>query len=424
MLLGVGLLVGLALRTDDPAGDRPPGVPTAPSATTRADTAAVRLRAVEALLGQRASAVLNGDPAAWQATVDPTATGFAERQRALFGRLGEVPFSQWSYQLVGDGPGLAPERAAGLPEGSAIVRARLTYRIQGTGGQTDREQYLTVVSRGGRWLLAGDTDAAAAGLHTQRDLWDLGPVRVVRGERSTVLGDARGASVARMRRLAGEADLAVAEVDAVWSEDWSRAPLVLLPRSQKHMAVLLGDDERGLAQIAAVTTGAFEEGLARGDRVLVNPAAFDTLGAVGRAVVLTHEMTHVATRATTVVPPPIWLSEGFADYVAYRAASVPTTIVAADLIDDVRDGDPPRRLPEPADFDAGEGDIASAYEAAWLACRMIALRFGEKELVRFYRAMSDQQGTGWPEETAEVLGVSGAELTRQWRAHVRQVARE
>ena len=419
----VAVVAGVGLWTRDSGKDRPPApLPSSPSGTPSPDLAAERTAAVQRLLADRSRAVLDGDPAAWQATVDPTAPGFAERQRELFARLREVPFALWSYELVGEGPGLPPDRSAVLPEGAAIVRVRLTYQVADTGGQADREQYLTVVSRGGRWLLAGDTDAAAAGFDTQRDLWDLGPVRVVRGRHSTVVGDTRGASHTRMRRLAREADSAVTKVDTVWTRPWSRRPLVLLPRTQKDMAKLLGDDGRGLAQIAAVTTGAFEEGLSRGDRVLINPASFDTLGAVGRAVVLTHEMTHVATRATTVVSPPIWLSEGFADYVAYEATPVPTPIVAADVIDDVRDGKAPRRLPEPADFDAGEGDIASAYEASWLACRMIASRFGEKQLVRFYRAMSDQEGPGWPEESESVLGLSADELTRQWRAYLRKVA--
>ena len=184
-----------------------------------------------------------------------------------------------------------------------------------------------------------------------------------------------------MRRLADEADLAVRDVDEVWTGEWSREPVVMLPRNQEDMATLIGSDGAGLAQIAAVTTGSFESGLSRGDRVVINPAAWNTLGALGRRVVLTHEMTHVATRSSSVQPVPIWLSEGFADYVAYRATPVPTVIVASDIFDDVRDGNAPEQLPDDADFDAARGDVAASYESAWLACRMIAERYGEKRLV-------------------------------------------
>jgi hypothetical protein len=188
------------------------------------------------------------------------------------------------------------------------------------------------------------------------------------------------------------------------------------------MATLIGSDGEGLAQIAAVTTGAVDGGVSRGDRVVINPAAFGTLGSLGRRVVLSHEMTHVATRATTVRPVPIWLSEGFADYVAYDATPVPTAIVASDVLDDVRDGEGPRRLPEDPDFDAGEGDIAAAYEGAWLACRMVAERYGEQGLVELYEALSDSAGPGWPEETAEVLGVSSRRLEREWRRYLADLA--
>jgi hypothetical protein len=199
--------------------------------------------------------------------------------------------------------------------------------------------------------------------------------------------------------------------------------VLLLPRSQADMATLIGSDGDGLAQIAAVTTGSFESGLSRGDRVVINPAAFGTLGSLGRRVVLTHEMTHVATRATSVRPVPIWLSEGFADYVAYQATPVPTTIVASDVLDDVRAGKMPEALPDDSDFDASKGDIASSYEGAWLACRMIAERYGEKKLVQLYSALSDSAGTGWPDETVDVLGISAHRLQHDWKAYLRDKAR-
>lgn len=374
------------------------------------------------LLSDRARAVLARDADGFLAQVDPAAVEFTAAQQAMIRRLRKVPLAAWSYRVVGEGPGLGADRAAGLPEGSSIVRVRLTYRLEGTTTDTDREQYLTVVPRGGRWLLAGDTDADASGFATQRDLWDLGPVRVVRGRWSLVVGDARGAGRPAMRRLAEEADRAVADVDRLWDQEWSRRPVVLLPASQKDMATLIGSDGKGLAQIAAVTTGAFEDGLSRGDRVVVNPAPFGTLGAIGRRVVLSHEMTHVATRATGVVPVPIWLSEGFADYVAYDASPVAVSVVASDVLRAVRAGKGPERLPDVADFDAGEGDIAAAYEGAWLAARMIAERMGEKRLVRFYAAMSDSAGPGWPQESVDALGITADQLTRDWRAYLRKVA--
>ncbi len=435
--LGVALVVGRVLLPGQGTGPGPgpaggpragttaaggePG-PSASGSTPPGAAVAARDRAVTDLLVTRAAAVTAADRTAFLGTVAPGATEFLATQAELFDRVTSLGLAQWSYLVTGEGPGLAPERAAALPPGSAIVRVRLTYRLAGTDTTTDREQYLTVVPSGGGWLLASDTDASASGFDTQRDLWDLGPVRAVRGDHSLVVADRRGTSARQARRVADEADLAVGDVDEVWTGDWSRHPVLVMPRSQQDMATLIGSDGDGLAQIAAVTTGTFESGLSRGDRIVLNPGAWGTLGAVGRRVVLTHEMTHVATRSSSVLAPPIWLSEGFADYVAYRATPVPLSIVAADILDEVRDDGPPRHLPQDDDFDASRGDIAAAYEGAWLACRMIAEEYGQKRLLRLYMALSDSSGPGWPEETAEVLGVDERRLERDWRAYLRAKA--
>ena len=119
----------------------------------------------------------SGDRDLFLDTVDPGATEFFGAQTRMFDRATSLEVADWSYQVTGDGPGLTDAQASALPPGAAIVRVRLTYRLDGTETVTDREQYLTVVPRGGRWLVAGDTDAAESGFDTQRDLWDLGPVR-------------------------------------------------------------------------------------------------------------------------------------------------------------------------------------------------------------------------------------------------------
>jgi hypothetical protein len=425
--LAVGILLALlakqVLLDDDDKPDTGNPHPT-PLATVShpADPSAARDQAIRDLLDQRAEAVTSGDRVRFLATVDPAAAGFYAAQSALADRLAALEFADWSYELTGDGPGFTADRARVLPDDSVIVRVRLTYRLAGTSTSTDREQYLTVVPRGKHWLVAADTDASAAGLDTQRDLWDLGPVRTLRGDTSLVVADRRGATPAEMQKLADEADLAVHDVDEVWTGQWSHQPVVLLPRNQADMATIIDSDGAGLGQIAAVTTGAFEAGLSRGDRIVINPASWDTLDALGRRVVLTHEMTHVATRSSSVQAVPIWLSEGFADYVAYQATPVPTAIVASDVFRKVRAGKAPGHLPDSADFDAARGDIASSYESAWLACRMIAEEYGEKRLVRLYSALSDSTGPGWPDETVDVLGVGRRVLVHDWKAYLRDKA--
>src|SRR5205814_5783525 len=97
----------------------------------------------------------------------------------------------------------------------------------------------------------------------------------------------------------------------------------------------------GLSQLAAVTTGEVRTtdvgdvtgARTTGNLVVVNPVAFPGLTATGRGVVLTHEFTHVATRISVRTAPPVWVDEGFADYVAYLGTSLGVHDIAGDLLD-------------------------------------------------------------------------------------------
>jgi hypothetical protein len=415
ILVAVLIAAGVALVW---GGDAKRGALPAAAVPTRQATnnaAVARRIGVGELLARRGRAVRDHDKAAFLALIDPTAEQFRVQQSTLFDRLARVPITDWTYELAGDGPPLPKNRTVELPKGSTIARVRLDYELAGSDSQVEHDQYLTVVPRGGQWLIAGDSDAAADGLKTESDIWDLGPVRVVRGKSSLVLGDAPEKV---LRGLASEADLGVTDVGQVWQRDWSRHPVIVFPKSQSDMATLIGNDGKGLSQIAAVTTGSFESGLSRGDRVVVNPEAWRTLGALGRRVVLAHEMTHLATRAITVDDVPIWLSEGFADYVAYSAVEVPTNVVAGDVLDDVRAGKGPDKLPDDTDFDAAQGDIAAAYEGAWLACRMIAERYGQKKLIALYVAYANDKSVPAAGQIQSTLGISEAQLVKQWRAYL------
>ncbi|MEU0487045.1 hypothetical protein ABZ260_48810 [Streptosporangium sp. NPDC006013] len=172
--------------------------------------------------------------------------------------------------------------------------------------------------------------------------------------------------------------------------------MILFPATDAEAAALAGaESTRGLAAMATA------------DRVIVLPSGYARLSTTGRDVVITHELVHVATGATRGGRVPMWLSEGFADYVGYRDAGIPVRTAAAELAAEVRAGVLPARLPGPADFAPGAPRLAQVYEEAWLACRFIAERFGEKALVRLYGG--DVTGT---------LGLSPAQLTVAWRDYL------
>jgi hypothetical protein len=89
----------------------------------------------------------------------------------------------------------------------------------------------------------------------------------------------------------------------------------------------------------------------------------------------------------------------------------------------VASGEVPDALPEDADFGFG-GDgakLAEAYEGGWLACRLIADRWGEVRLDDFYRAVGAHGTRPGAVEGAmtDVLGTTPAEFTELWREYLR-----
>ena len=103
-------------------------------------------------------------------------------------------------------------------------------------------------------------------------------------------------------------------------------------------------------------------------------------------MVMSHEATHVATDAATT-SMPLWLVEGFADYVALRDVDLPLSVSAAQVAAQVRLHGAPAELPADAEFDTGGTHLGASYEAAWLACRTLAELGSEDELVAFYDAV-------------------------------------
>ncbi|MEU0227811.1 hypothetical protein ABZ177_26145 [Streptomyces sp. NPDC006284] len=365
-------------------------------------TAADPARAeVQGVLDRRAAAVLDRDRAAY------AGTGAA----GAFDHLGEVPLAAFAYRV----------RDVDRTGDTATADVELSYRVAGhdrgavTAGRTVR---LSRDGAGGRWTVESERPAGESG----QQPWDQGAVRAVRGTHSLVLGV--GQSTGTLRRFADLADRAVPAVSAAWDGDWARRVVVVVPESVEGMAGLLGSPASSYRGIAAVTTG--ETGgreRAPADRIIVNPDAYGLLGTLGRQVVLTHETTHVATRADTTSATPLWLSEGYADWVGYRGSGRTPDQAAPELARAVSEDRVPARLPTDEDFGftADAEELARAYEGGWLACRMIADQWGEERLDAFYRAVGghDERAGAVEDATDEVLGVTPEEFTARWREYLR-----
>ncbi|MFH9398340.1 hypothetical protein ACH4JS_00950 [Streptomyces sp. NPDC017638] len=353
---------------------------------------------VQRMLDRRSAAVLGHDERAYGET----------GTRDQYTRLRALPLASFGYRVT------AVRRTAS----GATADAELSYRIAGYDkAPVDARRTLTLGrTADGHWYVTAERPARQAG----QELWDQGTVSAVAGGHSLVLGTGDPAALSGFARLA---DRAVPAVSGAWGTRWSRRVVVLVPKSLAGMAALLGapaDDYRG---IAAVTTGeAGGSGRAPADRVVINPEAYALLGDAGRQIVLTHETAHVATRADTTAATPLWLSEGYADWIGYLGTGRAPAEAAPELARAVREGETPEALPSDKDFGFTSDPVklARAYESGWLACRMIAEKWGAARLGAFYRAVGAHgERTGAVEEALRaVLGTTAREFTADWHAYV------
>ena len=427
VLLAVGGVGGCTHASDQ----RPAVTTTAPATTQQnaadpsADPSVTREEALAALLRRRAQALTSRDRAAFIDTLDDPRSGFGLRQLAMYDAVAQLPLATFSYGTPEPAPALAPDRATQVGPQAWVSRVTGRYSLAGFDtAQREFESYFTVVRRGDDWKLADDSDGG-----TQPQLWDLPSFTVVRSRTTLVIGPG---PASRLRPYLSLGDLAVRRVEQVWTPRWNGRLVLVVPGTSAQMAEQVGQDKGDVNQVAAVTDGPFDAtGRAGADRVVVNPGAFATLQPRGQQVVVTHEATHVAIRAGTNRPVPLWLSEGMADYVGYRDVGAGPQQVASQLLDRVRAGKGPKALPTAQDFDPSHATIAPSYNAAWLAVSRIAEQHGRSALVRFYLAAATNPDPTKPPGDAEantraafgsVLHTSEAAFTKEWLRHLDEVA--
>jgi hypothetical protein len=260
-----------------------------------------------------------------------------------------------------------------------------------------------------------DADGAITGFSaaqgTRLPLWLSGPVEVRRTDSTLVVVQASADVADRYAELAATA---VDEVRKVIS--WDDPRLVLeVPAAGLESA--LGAQPGAYSAVAAVTAtvdGSTKAGTPL--HVWVNQGVIGDLDAPGAQVVITHEATHAATDAPTGTNRPMWLVEGFADYVALRDTTLPLSKTAGQILAQVREDGAPDHLPGKAEFNTRSEHFGAEYEAAWLACEVLAEAGGEQALVDLY----EETGRGIALEKAlqSGFGFGEDELTARWRAHL------
>lgn len=326
------------------------------------------------------------------------------------GLLDSIVENAGALRLAGVGFHYLSETGQVADDGGWTASVEVTWRYAGFDRRAGRTTVAVSFGPGGRSIAGiGPYDDALP-------LWLTGPLTVRRTPETLIVA----ADPARKLALyAAEARVAVGEIRDVLGE---RARLVIeVPGSVDDLNRAVGADPGTYDGIAAVT--ASSDGSQAPDsavHVFVNPVVYGGLDRVAAQVVMTHEATHAVTGAPLVAAAPLWLVEGFADYVALHDTRLPVTKTAAQITAQVRRDGLPGELPSPTEFGSHTEGLGATYEAAWLACVILADQGGQDALVRLYDAVI--RGADLDAALQRYFGWSLADLTTAWRGRLAELA--
>jgi hypothetical protein len=411
LVLSLAVVVVAYLVVRDPQTavlptERPGASPATSGADTRADSAAT-------LLDQLAGRIARGPRAGLLRLAAPGDPNAARELVTLRANVRALRIGGLRMRYVDESaeqPSEEQQRAFG--DRIWLGDVQLSWRFRGFDAQPGHlEVTLTFAETedGAAFVSArGDADGATP-------LWLLGRVQAEASTHSLVV-TAGDQPPGRFRPLADRAVLDVRKV----LRGWRGRLVVEVPADERQLGRVLGAEDDAYGGIAAVTTTV--DGSLSPEapvHIFVNPRVFDPLGPRGAQIVMSHEATHVATDAA-VSTMPTWLLEGFADYVALAHVDLPVSVTASQVLAQVRRSGPPERLPGRTEFDPQNKALGASYEAAWLACRLLAQMYDERALVAFYRAADRSSSTVGPFRS--ILHTDQAAFTRSWKRYLARLA--
>jgi hypothetical protein len=382
-------------------------------------------------------ALRSGDMSAASAQLDPSVTTVVrERTDLTAAGLPVLPLTTFEYRLSSSReferlvPADLQERldAQGSSD-SWVAPVQLRYGYEGIDALPvvlDVPMVLAQYPDG--WKIVADAGPLFGESGPAGQVWEFAdpaaqPVTTAPGE-SLVL--ANGPDRGFTTRVAQQLPDAVAAVTRFWGTKWPQGAGVIAAPTDAEFRSITGATTADAQAAAAVTVFAGIDPAgptALGQRVVFSPQAAQ-LDSNALAVVLRHELLHVAARTVTAQAAPVWVTEGVAEYVGRRGTYTRLADAAPTLAAQIAETGPPADLPTDATFAPGSPDATLSYQSAWSVAAFIADRFGDDKLKRFYVALAgadqpvDPQLVVASQDTASriILGVPRDELVAQWRA--------
>lgn len=384
VLVTVAVAGGLALHESSHRAD---GADQATPNTPDIDLAA-RAAAVDLVLRKRAQAVLQDNPTAFLADVDPGNKSLVARQRTLFANLRQFGFARLVYQQLSQQYDEAVTQKYG--PSTYLVAIAMTYQIRGIDAVPVRAMlgYTFTERPNGGWMLVSDTDLdKRLPRSSHQEAWDTGEVLVKRGPRVLVVVEKGQDQLANS--LLGKASSAVKAVTKSWPGGWNGAGVVIalddkVVRGADYSAPKNAEDAIAMATwVYRTLPGEVSGDGQRADSyVVINPRNRSKVD----ARTLAHEFTHVAT-APYGAHAPRWLVEGAATYVEFLPMDGAKNLALDQYRQEVRTKYLMKAKSLPADAVFFEHSDSS-YPLAWLAVAYLFERFGGTEVGTLYQEMA------------------------------------
>lgn len=310
-------------------------------------------------------------------------------------------------------------RRATLGDDAWVQQVRVEWSLAGETQPAEDELWLTFVDEesgdlGSVTRIAGDSDKLTPAEPTP--IWLQQPVQLHRSGSVLLLSDSGDAS--HWLAQSDAAQRAVRQrIEAV--DLRSVGTLVVeVPQSRRVFERSLGVEPGSYAAVAAAAWPMARQTNSAPIHVLVNPEASERLSALGRAVLLTHETVHVVTRSPGSAAPT-WLTEGYADQIAYAAHPAGRTPAERSVRKAVRRHGVPDDWPAESDFAPDAENLDLGYDLAWSAVDSIAKAYGIPAVDRFYAAVDAGSSI---EEAAQAIGTTERSLRKRWQRQLHTLA--
>lgn len=366
--------------------------------------------ALPAALDQLESAWQDNDRDAFIAAAGSTSAAKSWAGQT-YDNLLELDVKRIDLELAADDDDVAEQAQNAGNDGAFATKVNVAWVPgEGTGlphRRTDQSAVTLRVRQGERFSLQGANSTT-----DPMPLWLAGKLDVTHDDDSTVVRVDGGAEEPRLDSMLDKAMSAVRRVYGKPKQD----AFVVVPRESAQSSEIVGGSPERLNQIAAITTTLDGSSATNGPvAVVLNPTVFTPMDSRAAQIVLTHEETHEATGAATAVLP-LWVAEGYADFVALSKDGLSPTRSASQVLARVRKSGPPKSLPSDDDFTTASPRLGAMYEGAWMAFRMLGETYGDDAVTDFYRRVL--RGTSADVAALRTFDSSLDDITARWRDYL------